>query len=265
MITDETIEFAYTWFSTGVRHIENQSMNLGLAYLDKSTAVFSEIGDERMLTYSRHYKMLGLKLDERFEEAQSLFADIMAGYQRLDEEYGKALALTHLGECVRGQGQQARAIGHFHLATFIADHSELNDLLDYIHSQYALACLDLEDLYHAAKLLQRAEALAESRGRHDDLNRHLQLRAEIMVRMGEVAEATMLLEDVKNRLFKQERFTEAVEPLNWLRHLYERSGMVEDVNRTKEMLHMCGQLVLQQESTTRGTWYIGPPISQRAA
>ena len=100
MIPTQAVQNAQSWYEEGVQRIESGSISLGITYLEKAIALFAEEDSPRVLTYARHHKLLGLKLDRRYEEAESQFADVMQGYTQLEDSYGKGLLLAHLAECL---------------------------------------------------------------------------------------------------------------------------------------------------------------------
>ncbi|NIP71531.1 MAG: hypothetical protein GWO16_00150, partial [Gammaproteobacteria bacterium] len=80
MLSPETFENALASYETGVQRIEQDSLSMGVTYLDRSIPVFQEHGDLRRLTHARHYKLFAYLRDERYEEVESLYAQVLQGY-----------------------------------------------------------------------------------------------------------------------------------------------------------------------------------------
>lgn len=264
MINQETVNAAHEWYRTGVRRIGNDTISLGLTYLDKAIAVFAEAGDLRMLTYTRHHRLLGFKLDERDEEVASQYPEVMSGYTALDDSYGKALVLTHLAESLAHQGRWARALSHFNLAGVLAENDGHAPLHAYILERAGCLHRDRENQVQAVRLFAQAEELASEHDLPVAFSRYRTLRAQALAALGETGEAVALLEDVQSRLIGQRRFRDSLEPLTLLRRLYEASDMEEDKNRVVRLMHLSGQELLKTDSERKPSIYSGPPIDRPA-
>jgi hypothetical protein len=64
----------------------------------------------------------------------------------------------------------------------------------------------------------------------------------------------------------QGRFREALDALAMLSRIYESTGQWEEQNRTKELMHLCGQKVLKRENERKPRRAPGePPIDPEIA
>ncbi|MEE8396601.1 MAG: hypothetical protein V3S29_11140 [bacterium] len=251
MIGQETIDSAIKWCDIGQRWIENSAVKLGLEYLDRAISVFNEGGERAWLTYAQHRKMEGLRLARREEEAIALFEVVMAGYERMGDGYGKALLLAHLGESYASQGRAERALAALNLAASVAGAAGLEKVLAHILGLQGELYLQRENLLQAIRLFRKAEALTEQEG-YDKPSLALRFRAAAaMVRLGERADATALLEDQQTRLVRGLFFREAMEPLTLLSRLYEESGAWDEKNRITQLIHLCGQKLTATDGEPR--------------
>ena len=96
MIGEETVDAAKKWCEVGANWINNGAAKLGLNYLDRAIAVFSENDELNWLTFAQHSRLDGLKRTGWEEEAEAMFDQVMRGYLRLRDSYGQALLLAHL-------------------------------------------------------------------------------------------------------------------------------------------------------------------------
>ena len=251
MIGQETVDAAKNWCKVGARWIGNGAPKLGLNYIDRAIAVFSENKEEAWLTYARHNKLDGLMHSGWEEEAEAIFEQVMEGYTRRDNHYGKALLLAHLAESVALQGRPERALVNLNLAAGIAEAQDEKTLLAHVLAQQARISAQREDLIAVIRLFRKAEAMLEGAGLELEA---LQLRysaAEAMVRLGERADAVALLEDLQTKLMRGHHIHEALEPLRLLGEVYEESGSWDEKNRISELLHLCGQSIVQTEEGRR--------------
>jgi tetratricopeptide (TPR) repeat protein len=265
MISADTLETARSWYETGVHRIRNESIGLGLNYLDKAIAVFLEAGELRLVTQARHHKVLGYLLEERHEEVETLFASILHGYTVLEDSYGKALLLAHLGESLAAHGSWERANSYYNLASVIAENEQFRDLTAHIHLRQGLLFEQRDNLIRAARSLQRAAGLLDP---ETQLLRYAHcrfLRSRVLSRLGEAGEATAILEDAQSRLIRAHEFHAALEPLSLLRGLYEDSGMADDRNRIGELMHLCGQQMIKTDVMKKPKLNLGPPIVREEA
>ena len=251
MIGQETVDAAKNWCEVGARWIGNGAPKLGLNYLDRAIAVFAENKEEPWLTYARHYKLDGLMHSGWEEEAEAIFDQVMEGYTKRDNHYGKALLLAHLAESMALQGRLERAMVNLNLAAGIAEAQHEETLLAHVLAQQARISEQREDLIAVIRLFRKAEAILDAEGLELEA---LQLRfsaAEAMVRLGERADAVALLEDLQTKLMRGHYIHEALEPLKLLREVYEESGSWDEKNRISELIHLCGQSIIQTEDARR--------------
>lgn len=263
MIPTEAVQNAQFWYEEGVKRIESGSISLGITSLEKAIALFAEEDNPRVLTYARHHKLLGLKLDRRYEEAESQFADVMQGYTQLEDSYGKGLLLAHLAECLAAQGRWERAEAVFHLASVVAENDQHKQLLAYIRLQQGQLCRQRDDLARAERMFQAAERLCNAEQTLLTYAQCRWLRAEALSRLGETTQAVALLEDVHTQLIRAKQFRDALEPLTLLKQLHEDMGMEEDKHRIARLIHLCGQQILRTDDVRREKAYLGPSISRQ--
>jgi tetratricopeptide (TPR) repeat protein len=224
--------------------------------------VFAEANDLQHLTYARHYKLLGLKLAERFEELERLFADTMEGYTELGDTYGQSLLLSHLAEAQSAQGRWERAFSLFNLACVVAENDGHGEVVSHVLWQQGQLCRQRDNLTQAIKLFQRAEGLLAKEESRERLVQFRYLRAQALSLLGETAEAMALLEDVQTHLVRGERSQAAMEPLSLLRQLYEDEGMSEERARVTQLMHLSGQRMIQTDLLPRPVEHLGPPIDR---
>lgn len=265
MSSSTTLDTAREWYATGAQRVQSETVNLGLSYLDRAIAVFEEAGERRLLTYARHHKLLGLMLETRHEELENLFPEVMEGYTALDDAYGKSLLLAHLAVSLAGQEQWDAAAAHLNLAGVIAENDAQSAVLAYVYEQQARIFRHRDNLNLAVQRYTQAETLAGGRDDAYAAGLYRQARAETLTALGERAEATALLEDAQDTLVRSGHFREGVDCLNTLHRLYERAGMADDANRVKELIHYCGQRMIQDENQRRAGRYTGPPVEPAAA
>lgn len=260
MLSAETLESARSWYETGVQRIESESMSVGLSYLERAIPVFAEAGDTLRLTRARHYRLLGLKLEERFDEVESGFADVMEGYTTLDDTYGQALLLAHLAEAQAAQGRWERAFSLYNLAGVVAENDGHRAVVLHVLQRQGQLAGERDNLTHAIRLFQRAENSLAKEGSADAQVRFRFLRAQALSRLGETAEAIALLEDVQTHLVRGGESQAAMEPLSLLRQLYEDEGLSEERARVTQLLHLSGQRMIQTDLLPRPVEHLGPPI-----
>ncbi|MDH4225220.1 MAG: hypothetical protein OEW12_06200 [Deltaproteobacteria bacterium] len=245
MIDSDTVESAKQWVHTGVQWMETGAFSMGVKHLEKAIPVFAEAEDTRWLTYTRHQKLVGLDGMGRHEEAEGCFEEVMIGYVDLDDPYGKTLVLFHTAQAMDALGRWERAISLLNLASSIAQWSGRQDLHAHILTQLAKLYLGHDNLVEAVRLLQKGENLYDQAGQEDDALQSRLTLAEALVRLGERSEAIAKLEDAQTRLFKAKRYRQALEPLRQLITLYEEGGMWNDKSRISQLIHFCGQYILQ--------------------
>lgn len=260
MITNDTFLTAVNWYETGAHRVTHDSVNLGLTYLDKAIAVFVEMKDIPRTAHARHYKLLGMKLAERFEDVERLFADTMAGYTQLENTYGQSLLLSHLAETLIGLGRWEMACGYYNLAAVVAENDQQPEVLAYIYLRQGALFGKRDDLLQADRVFRRAEQLAESTGNLTALARCRFLRGETLSRIGEVSEAVALLEDAQSRCLRRHAHQQALGPLTLLKSIYDESGMDEDRSRISQLIHLCGQRMIQSDALPVDHGDFGPPI-----
>ncbi|MCH8844458.1 MAG: hypothetical protein IID61_15975 [SAR324 cluster bacterium] len=260
MIDEDTIESAKSWCDLGAQWISKKAHSTGIQYIERAIAVFEEAGDLRWLTYSRHQHLNALKALHRDEEVESFSEDVLQGYLRLDDSYGKALVLSHVAESMVRLGRWERAMARLNLAEAVARSGQFNILHAYICSQRARMYLVRDNVLQASRQFRAAEAVLQSDGNLDEASRNRLAAAEALVRLGERSEAIALLEDVQNHLFRRNRYREALQSLTLLSRLYEEVKMWDDKNRVGELIHFCGQYILQ--GATEEIPSDGPKISR---
>ena len=265
MLSPHTPAQAHEWYETGVRRIESESVQIGITHLERAIAVFAEAGDRRHLTHARHYMLLGQVLEERFEEAEALFSQVMQGYTDAADSYGQALLLCHLADAQAAQGRWERANSLYNLATVVAENDQHKEVVLHALWQQGHLCRKRDNLTQAIKLFQRAEKLLEKEEPRHRLARFRFLRAQVLATLGETAEAIALLEDVQTHLVSTHQSQAAMEPLGLLRRLYEDEGLAEERARTSQLLHLTGQRMIQAEMLPRPTEHLGPPIDPEMA
>jgi len=265
MLSSQTAVQANEWYETGVRRIESESIQIGLTHLERAIAVFAEAGDVRHLVYARHYMLLGLVLEERFEEAEALFPEVMQGYTVLRDSYGQSLLLCHLATAQASQGRWQRAHSLYNLATVVAENDQHKEVVLHALWQQGHLCRERDNLTQAIRLFQRAERLLE---KDEPRTRQAQfrfLRAHALSALGETAEAIALLEDVQTHLVSTHQSQAAMDPLNLLRRLYEDEGMDKERARIAQLMHLTGQRMIQAEMLPRPVEHLGPPIDRELA
>jgi tetratricopeptide (TPR) repeat protein len=267
MLSTQTLESARTWYETGVQRIQSESVGVALAHLDRAIAVFAEAEQPERLTHARHYRLLGLKLEQRFEEVEGAFAEVMQGYTALGDTYGQALLLCHLAEAQGAQGRWERAHSLFNLASLVAENDAHREVVTHVLRQQGQLCRARDNYTHALRLYQRAEKLVEKDDPPDELARFRFLRAQALATLGETAEAIALLEDVQAHHVRLHQSQTAMEPLSLLRQLYEDEGLPEERSRVTQLMHLSGQRMIQTDLLPRPVEHLGPPIdrSLRAA
>ena len=188
---------------------------------------------------------------------ESLFAEVMHGYTWLRDGYGRVLLLTHLAESLSRQTRWRRAMGYFNLAAQLARRSGYARVEAYILSRQGAVYRARENDLAAVAGFQRASEIVGDGG---DRIRYRYGLAEALTRMGEGNEATAILEDLQSRLIAQHNFRLALEPLKLLGELYDEAEMRDERNRISELMHLCGQQMIQRPDERRPSAYHGPPI-----
>ncbi|MBI4084245.1 MAG: hypothetical protein HY423_16690 [Candidatus Lambdaproteobacteria bacterium] len=251
MIEQETIQAAKAWCSTGVAWIEKNALNLGLSYLNKAIPVFEEIGDGAWLTYARHQRLEGLRKQGRHEQVEVGWEEVMDGYARLDDPYGKALLLVHVAESIAGLGRRERALVYLNLAGALAEAHGHTELHCHVLWQQAQLFLALGNVVKAVRLYGEAEAVADRHGAEPLAVQYRFNRAQALIELGERSEAAALLEDVQSRFRRQERHRDALEALALLGRLYQEMGQADEQQRVAGLIHASGQTLLGEENATR--------------
>lgn len=264
MLSRETLESARSWYETAVRRFEGDAFSVALAHLERAIPVFAEARELRLLTYARHYQMMALQHEERFDEAERLFADAMQGYAALGDAYGQALLLSHLASAQAAQGRWERAHSLYNLAAVVGENDQQRDVVVHVLWQQALLCRQRDNLTQALTLFERAERLVQHEEPPDRLPTLRFLRAQTLSRLGETGEAIALLEDVQTHLIRAERHQQAMEPLTLLRALYEEQGQEDERNRVGRLMNLAGQRMIQADMLPRPTAHLGPPIDPAA-
>ncbi len=265
MLSPQTAEQAREWYQTGVSRIGSESVQIGITHLERAIAVFAEAGDRRHLTYARHYILLGQVLEERFEEAEALFPNVMQGYTELGESYGQALLLCHLADAQAHQGRWQRAYSLYNLATVVAENDQHKEVVLHALWQQGHLCRQRDNLMQAVKLFQRAERLLEKDEPRHRLAQFRFRRAQVLSVLGETAEAIALLEDVQTHLVSMHQSQAAMEPLGLLRRLYEDEGLEKERTRISQLMHLTGQRMIQADMLPRPVEHLGPPIDRELA
>jgi tetratricopeptide (TPR) repeat protein len=137
------------------------------------------------------------------------------------------------------------------MALSIAEASGATSILAYIHSLQGKLYLARNNLLQAIRLLRKAETITEAEGHEMEALKLRFLAVEAMVRLGERADAIALLEDLQTRLMRGLRFREALDGLNLLSRLYEESGSWDEKNRVTQLVHLCGQKMIQHDGEQR--------------
>lgn len=263
MIEPKTLESAKLWCKTGADWVDKGAHTTGIRYLDQAIAVFEEVGDLSWLTYACHQKLQALKSREHFEDAEALAEGVLRGYSLLDDAYGKALALSHSAEVTAGLGRRDSAAARLHLASAVAERSGNPALHAYVLMQQGHLCLEAGNEPQAIRYYRGAEAIFQRQGLDDDAGKSRFAAAEILVRLGERAEATALLEDVQAYFFGKQLYRDALKPLSLLLRLYEQAGLWDDKNRVSELIHFCGQYIIQGERSPAPSQTPRPPMRAR--
>jgi tetratricopeptide (TPR) repeat protein len=247
MIEQQTVESAKEWVRTGENWITKGAPNLGMNYLDKAIPVFREVGDDAWLTYTLHQKLKAYREQNQYEQVEQLFDEVMAGYMRLEDNYGKGLLLMHRAESNAQEGQPDRALATLNMALEISERDALKDLCAYILRDMAEVYHERGSFVQAVRLLRQAELhLDEIEHAHESVHVR-QLIAESLAAMGEQGEAIALLEDVQSKLQAAERYRELVKPLTLLSKLYGATGATADKERVGQLLHWSAQRVIHED------------------
>lgn len=245
MIDQQTVENARKWVEDGAKWIQNNAFSMGVKYLDRAIPVFAEAHDITWLTYAQHQRMLGLSGMGRHEEVESAFEEVMRGYVELEDPYGKTLALHHAAEDDRKRGRFEQGISLLNLARHMAQSHDLKDLEAAILTQKADMEQQRGNLVAASRAWREAEKRFDGLKQDDEsLNCRLKL-ADVLVALGERSEALALLEDGQARLFRDQKYRLALEPLRKLSQLYEESAMWNEKERVTQMIQFCGQYIIQ--------------------
>jgi tetratricopeptide (TPR) repeat protein len=262
MLSPVTAESARQWYETGVRRIESESIGIAITHLERAIAVFDETGDRAHSTWARHYKLLGLTLDTRYEEAEGHFATVMQGYTEQGDTYGQALLLCHLADGQAAQGRWERAHSLYNLAGVVAENDRHGEVLTHVLLRQGQLCRERDNLTQAVKLFHRAERLVEHEDPPHRLTQFRFLRAQVLSLLGETGEAIALLEDVQAHLVSTHQSQAAMEPLNLLRRLYEDQGLTEERSRVSRLMNLSGQRMIQTDLLPRPIVHLGPPIDR---
>lgn len=247
MIEQKTVESAKEWVRTGEDWITKGAPNLGMNYLDKAIPVFREVRDDAWLSYTLHQKLKAYREQNQYEQVEQLFDEVMAGYMRLEDNYGKGLLLMHRAESNAQEGQADRALATLNMALEISERDGLKDLCAYILRDMAEVYHERGSHLHAVRLLRQAELhLDEIEHAHESVHVR-QLIAESLAAMGEHGEAIALLEDVQTKLQATERYRELVKPLTLLSKLYGETGAAADKERVGQLLHWSAQRVIHED------------------
>ncbi len=266
MISKDTIESARSWYVTGVGWIEKEAVNLGITYLERAIPVLREIGDPIRVTRALHHRLLGLQRTDRHDEVETGAEEVLQAYASRQDAYGQALLLAHLSESVARLGRWERAMVHLNLAEAIATAAGERGMLRYVLERQARLFLERESSVQAIRLLKRAESSAAEDGLTGEAARLRSAQGAALARMGERSEAVGVLEDAQSRFMSQGRFREALDALAMLSRIYESTGQWEEQNRTKELMHLCGQKVLKRENERKPRRAPGePPIDPEIA
>lgn len=260
MIGDETVEAARKWCEVGANWINNGAVKLGLNYLDRAISVFSENGELNWLTYARHSKLDGLKRSGWEDDAEAMFDQVMRGYLHLGDSYGQALLLSHLAECMASQGRRERALTQLNVASAISEAGGLRALSAYLLSVRARILMDRENLILALRFYRESEELLDQEEKEMEALHMRYSAAEALVRLGERADAAAFLEDLQTKLMRGHHFREALEPLKLLGELYEASDSWDERDRITQLLHLCGQSIVQGDPSGRGEQYSQPIV-----
>ncbi len=247
MISKESLESARSWYATGIGWIEKEAANLGITYLERAIPVFREAGDGKLVARALHHRLLGLQRTERHDEVETGAEEVLHTYGRLKDLYGQALLLAHLSESIARLGRWERALAHLHLAEAIATAAGEQSVLRYVLERQARLFLERESSVQALRLLKRAEASGAEEGLAGEVARLRAAQGAALARMGERSEAVGVLEDAQSRYMAQGAFREALEALAMLSRIYESTGQFEEQNRTKALMHLCGQKVLKRD------------------
>ncbi len=245
MVSRQSIERAQEWYSTGVNWIERDAVNLGISHLERAISVFEELGDAQAITRARHHRLNGLHKQKRYDEVETGFELVMQGYRQQEDSYGQALLLALLADSVARQSRWERALTHLNLAQAIAETAREAPLLAAICYRQSQLFLQQGDVEQAVRLLKRAEEKALEAGLEPEAAWMRTAQAQALTHLGERAEAIALLEDAQTRLMRLRCFRDALEPLKALEELYDFAKQWGDKGRVAELVHWCGQHVIQ--------------------
>lgn len=148
---------------------------------------------------------------------------------------------------------------HLNLAEAIAVARQERAVLRYVLERQAQLYLERESSVQALRRLKRAETAATEDGAEAEAARLRAAQGIALARMGERSEAVGLLEDAQARHLRLEHFRDALESLAVLSRIYESTGQFEEQNRTKELMHLCGQHVLRSGDERRRRRAPGEP------
>lgn len=246
MIDQETYETAKEWCRTGATWVDQQAYTTGVRHLDQAIAVFQEVGDVPWLTFARHQKLQAARARGGSEEVDRLLDDVLRGYAALDDAYGKALALAHHAEWLETNGDRAGAMARLNVAMAVAEFAREAELLAHLQVQKGDLYLADADCVQAERLFRKAEATLQELGMEQDAAASRLSAADALIRMGERAEAIALLEDVQAFFMREERFREALRALSPLARLYEEAELYEQRQRVADLIHLCGQYIINE-------------------
>jgi tetratricopeptide (TPR) repeat protein len=245
MIDEKTLESAKHWCKVGAQWVDKGAHTTGIRYLDQAIAVFEEVKDLSWLTYARHQKLQALRSREALEDAERLADDVLRGYAALDDSYGKALALSHSADCAGRLGRGDAAAARLNLASAVAESAGHPSLLAYILMQKGGTKLEQGCALSAMRDYRRAEALFQKQSLDDDAAKSRCAAAEVLALLGERAEAIAMLEDTQSHFFTKKSYRDALRPLSLLKTLYDQARLNEDRMRVQELIHYCGQYIIQ--------------------
>jgi tetratricopeptide (TPR) repeat protein len=245
MIDEKTLESAKHWCKVGAQWVDKGAHTTGIRYLDQAIAVFEDVKDLSWLTYARHQKLQALRSREALEDAERLADDVLRGYAALDDSYGKALALSHSADCAGRLGRSAAAAARLNLAAAVAESAGHESLLAYIRMQKGATELEQGCELAAVRDYRHAEAAFQRQNLADDAAKSRCAAAEVIARLGERAEAIAMLEDTQSYFFTKKSYRDALRPLSLLKTLYEQAQLNEDRMRVQDLIHYCGQYIIQ--------------------
>jgi tetratricopeptide (TPR) repeat protein len=158
------------------------------------------------------------------------------------------------------QGRGERALTNLNLAISIAEADGLRALKAYLLSMRAKISMERDNLVVALRLFRQAEELLDQEGQVMEALSMRYSAAEALLRLGERADAAAFLEDLQTKLMRGRHFRNALDPLNLLGKIYEESGSWDERDRITELLHLCGQSIVQGDPSVAGHAYSEPEV-----